>query len=240
MVFEKDGKIVVFYNDGIPPTDVPPSLWMRISEDGGKTWTAPIRPFSVHIGRSGEHALAVDSRGNAHAVFVQRIRYQIKGEERPLSGMWHSEFNGDAWSLPEGISIRYSGTPKIKGLKVMYAWHDVKAVISQGNVLLAVWRVDPGYPLQGVWYSYTILSAPALPKVDYAVITDEGDNPTPTPPPVTIQPTAIPPEINFQQGTRTGSNDYLVPTVIIGLLPVIALWGGYFWLKRNKFFARGN
>ncbi|MCK7501740.1 MAG: hypothetical protein MZW92_75900 [Comamonadaceae bacterium] len=51
--------------------------------------------------------------------------------------------------------------------------HDVRAVVSQGNVLLVVWREDLGVGQNGIWYSYSVLDVPELSVVPLA--TDPAD-----------------------------------------------------------------
>ncbi|HQU36650.1 MAG TPA: hypothetical protein PLR65_08690, partial [Anaerolineales bacterium] len=45
---------------------------------------------------------------------------------------------------------------------------DVRSVVVQGNILFAVWRVDPGGPPHGIWYTYKTLDEEMrLPSVAY-------------------------------------------------------------------------
>jgi hypothetical protein len=62
--------------------------------------------------------------------------------------------NGN-WNNPERFVTTY--TP-----------HDIRAVVSQGNVLLAVWREDPGLGQHGIWFSYMVLDASETPVVPLA------------------------------------------------------------------------
>jgi hypothetical protein len=96
----------------------------------------------------------LDSNGVPHALFTQRIESQGEnGEYLIVGGIWHSAFQNGIWTSPDRIVTTY-------------APHDVRAIVSQGNVLLAVWREDPGAKqTHGVWYSYKILDSPELPVV---------------------------------------------------------------------------
>ena len=172
-----DGKTVILYNTGnfAPNGFVDlgrPIEMVRMTYDDGQTWSDFVVPFPQHLGRSGEHTLAVDSAGVIHAVFIMRIDdFTPEGQYAPVLGMWHSELRGDAWSNPE----RY--VPNVQP-------HDVRSVVAQGNILLLLWRQDPGGGQSGIWYTYLTLDAPELPKV--ALPVEDGSNdssivPTSTP-----------------------------------------------------------
>ena len=148
-------EVIIMYNNGNPFTGRPvgpgrPVQMVSVSDDGGSTWNVPVVPFFRHVGRSGEHTLALDSNNVTHALFVQRIEETVNNEYRAISGVYHSAYKDGLWSDPD----RFITT---------YAPHDVRAVVSQGNVLLVVWRQDPGAEkVHGVWYSYAILDTPEL------------------------------------------------------------------------------
>ncbi len=153
-------KIVILYNGGntFPGQSVNlgrPVMRVSTSSDGGLTWNGPFQPFPLLNGRSGEHALVVDGAGTAHGLFVMRIDQLVDGTYRPVVGIWHSSFRDDNWTTPDRLATTYVA-------------HDVRAVVSQGNVLLVVWRQDPGQGMHGVWFSYTILDAPELPVTPLA------------------------------------------------------------------------
>ena len=155
---DNGSQVVVMYNNGNPFQNRPvdpgrPVQMVSISKDNGDTWEPPAVPFIKHLGRSGEHVIVLDSNHVVHALFIQRIQYVEDEQNKILGGIWHSEYRDALWSDPD----RFTTT---------YAPHDVRAVISQGNVLLVVWRQDPGAKLlHGVWYSYIILNSPELPIV---------------------------------------------------------------------------
>jgi hypothetical protein len=146
--------VLILYNGGNPYAGGyvdpgRPVMRAASSGNGGLTWDGPFNPFPLLNGRSGEHALVVDSTGTAHGVFIMRIDQQVNGEYRPIGGIWHSSFLHNNWATPDRFISTYSP-------------HDIRAVVSQGNVLLAVWREDPGEGKHGVWFSYTLLDAPEL------------------------------------------------------------------------------
>ena len=170
-------EIVVMYNSGNPFPGLPvelgrPVQLVRSSSDGGETWSGPVGPFPSHQGRSGEHALVLDSNGIPHALFTQRIQSQGEnGEYSEIGGIWHSTFQNGIWASPDRIVTTY-------------APHDVRAIVSQGNVLLTVWREDPGAKnTHGVWFSYTVLDSPELPGISPTPVSDSAtpvSTPTPT------------------------------------------------------------
>jgi len=152
-------EIIVMYNSGNPFEGRPvrpgrPIQRVRISTDGGASWNDPIDPFPFHNGRSGEHSLTVDSGGLTHALFIQRIdQTNQRGEYSSIGGIWHSVFESGHWTNPDRFVTSYPA-------------HDVRAVVSQGNVLLVVWREDPGAAdPHGVWFTYAVLDSPELPVI---------------------------------------------------------------------------
>ena len=93
-----------------------------------------------------------------HLFFGQRIP-----GSPDIHGMWHSTWENDGWSEPEGI---------ITGRKVLdkegFTSFDpvqAQAAVSQGNVILVTWMTDFGSKGNGVWYSYKELNLPELPIV---------------------------------------------------------------------------
>lgn len=199
MIVDNGREIVVFYNGGNPFTGLPvlagrPVQRTTMSTNGGQTWSDPVVPFPFHVGRSGEHAMSLDGASNPHVLFVQRIENEVDGVYTIIGGIWHSVFQNGSWSNPDRFVTTYSP-------------HDVRSVVVQGNVLLAVWREDPGEGKHGIWYSYSILDVPALPVV-----------PLPT-----VNVTAVQPEIALGLPTATLPNvtgtgqGTAIPTPTFGL-----------------------
>lgn len=174
--------VVVMYNSGNPFVDRPvgfgrPIQRVRLSKDQGESWQDPIDPFLHHQGQSGEHTLVVDSNNIVHTLFIQRIDALVDGVYHPIGGIWHSELQGDHWGEPERL------IPKISPV-------DVRGIVSQGNVLLAVWHADPGSEDHGVWYSYKTLNVPELPLTPLPTrLATATATPTPTIAPLTPTPT---------------------------------------------------
>jgi hypothetical protein len=171
-IVENGQEIVIMYNGGNPFPGLPvpvgrPVQRVIISTNAGRTWIDPGIPFPFHVGRSGEHSLSLDGAGIPHALFVQRIDTEVEGAYSTIGGIWHSAFRAGSWSNPD----RFVTT---------YAPHDVRSIVVQGNVLLVVWRQDPGEGQHGIWYSYSILDAPELPVVPLPTV-NPGEMPVANP-----------------------------------------------------------
>lgn len=157
-IVDNGREIVVVYNSGNPFDGRPvnagrPVQRVSMSIDGGLTWNEPLSPFPFHLGRSGEHTVVLDGNGTPHTLFVQRIEsLDDGGKQIVVSGIWHSEFINGGWTNPDRLVTQL--VP-----------HDVRATVVQGNVILTVWREDPGAGVGGIWYSYSVLDIPELPAV---------------------------------------------------------------------------
>ena len=210
--------VVIMYNNGNPFSGRPippgrPVQMVNISNDNGQTWQEPMVPFYRLLGRSGEHSLVVDSAGNIHALFTQRVEYVENGINREIGGMWHSSYKAGVWNDPERFITSY-------------APHDVRAVVSQGNVLLVVWRQDPGAEiLHGVWFSYKVLDSPELPVVTPATAVIENTAPTSDPGLGSNNPQSIPtdkPQINLE-GSPVGLTNNPAGPLLIAMIPVVLI-----------------
>ena len=208
-------QVVVLYNSGNPFPNGPveqgrPMQVVSVSNDNGDTWTPPFIPFNRHQGRSGENTMALDSDNIPHALFIQRIQVIENGEERVIGGIWHSEFKDGLWSSPERFITDYPA-------------HDVRSVVVQGNILFAVWRVDPGGPPHGIWYTYKTLDEEMrLPSVAY---------PTPVETATAIAdsflgiptPTRTPIPKGVLDGPILGTNSSPAAAIASGVIPVIVI-----------------
>lgn len=217
VIVDNGREIVVFYNGGNPVSGRPvgagrPIQRAKISLNGGATWSEPLDPFPFHVGRSGEHAMVLDGNGTPHVLFIQRIEsLDEKGRYTIIGGIWHSRFENGAWTNPDRFVT-------------LLAPHDVRAVVVQGNVLLAVWREDPGLGADGIWYSYSILDVPELSLTPLATVAvDPSAQVIPTLPPdaVTVFPTSRPELLEEAPPSDLGRNPAL--PIIIGTLPVILI-----------------
>lgn len=213
-IIAEEETVAVMYNaNGGTSTAGRPALWVRLSRDGGESWSEPYRPFPRHVGLSGGHDLVADGSGIIHALFVQRIEQSVDGQYSVIGGMWHSQLLDDQWTDPD----RYFLGGDISG-------YDVSAVVSQGNMLLVTMREDPGLGGKGVLYAFAELNAPELPITEYATS-------TPAPAAITETPSAAPEETVLQQesestGTTTAGvlleSNPAIP-IIVGMLPVLLL-----------------
>lgn len=143
-IIEYQGGLFAIYHDGDPTT-----RWMRRSQDGGNSWSNPVRLFD-HVGSNGPASFVIDGNGDLHMFFGNRIGYPS------IHGLWHSIWKGNNWSPPEAI---ISGPPARD-----FDPGRQQAVVSQGNVILVVWIQELGRPERnGAWYSYQVVNAPELP-----------------------------------------------------------------------------
>ena len=81
---------------------------VSLSKDGGLTWIGPSNPFPLLNGRSGEDALAVDSTGGVHGLFIMRIDQDVNGEYKSIGGIWHSIYQNEIWTNPDRFVTTYS------------------------------------------------------------------------------------------------------------------------------------
>lgn len=217
VIVDNGREIVVFYNGGNPVSGRPvgagrPIQRAKISLNGGVTWSEPLDPFPFHVGRSGEHAMVLDGNGTPHVLFVQRIEsLDDKGRYTIIGGVWHSRFENGAWANPDRFVT-------------LLAPHDVRAVVVQGNVLLAVWRQDPGEGQSGIWYSYSVLDVPELPVAPLATVAVDPSiqaSPTASSNAATPVPTPRPELLGEAPPSDLGKNPAL--PIIIGTVPVILI-----------------
>jgi len=217
--------IVILYNGGNPYAGQfvnpgRPVMRASISSDGGLTWDGPGNPFPLLNGRSGEHALAVDSMGGVHGVFVMRIDQYVDGENETIGGIWHSKFQDGIWTNPDRFVTTYSP-------------HDVRATVSQGNVLLVVWREDPGAGKHGVWFSYTILDTPELPIIPLSTVPiTVSAQPASTVIPFLATPTQPPEDNIFEDSSPSRWSTNPVFPLVAGIVPVVLVVIGIFVVYR--------
>lgn len=184
-VLEYKNQVLIRYSNGIPPEGVPPAEWIQTSTDQGQTWSAPLRVFPDHVGRNGVASFVVDGNQDLHLLFTQRRPFTINGVYTAIGGAWYSRWLPDGrWSEPVLIA------DNAQYPDITFDAYDVRAVIVQGNVLLATWRSDPGGENNGVWYTYTQLNAPELPV---KALPMPAPTATRTPHPTTETQTGTPP-----------------------------------------------
>lgn len=152
-VVEYGDSILILYNNGLEG-QVAPVQWMLRSDDGGKTWSQPIRPFPNHIGRNGTISFVVDGANVLHVFFGQRTS---SGAGQPaIHGMWHSVWN-NGW----GPLLPVASAPQSESFDP----YDARAVVSQGNVILLTWRTDPGRKDVWPFYATTTLDLSESPVI---------------------------------------------------------------------------
>ncbi len=210
--------VVIMYNGGNPFTGefVPhgrPTLLVRLSEDGGDTWGNITNPLPYLTGQSGEQALVVDSNQVVHLMANMRIDKLVDGEYQPIYGIWLSEFKDGIWRDPERFLTTIAPV-------------NIRAVVSQGNVLLATWMEDAGEGSDGVWYSDTTLDAPELPVTPPPTASVPDVAPTMLNTLTVIQSTPLPtnvPALLLDKESAHIVNPQL--PILIGILPAVILIG---------------
>jgi hypothetical protein len=130
--------------------------WWRRSTDGGKTWSLQEQVSPQHIGTNGAVSFVVDGANVLHAFFGERINDENHG-------MWHTTFNGVAWSSPEAV-VRGPQKRRVIGADG-FDPRSARAVIVNGNVALVTWGTDGAAGINGAWYSYKQIDAPELPTI---------------------------------------------------------------------------
>lgn len=215
-VIEHEGEVFVAYS----------GIVFQYSRDGGQTWTNPVKPFR-HVGVNGIMSFVEDSDDNLHFLWAQRI-----SGNPDIHGVWHSVWQNGRWSEPEAL---VSGPPITdrEGDKAFDPF-EVRAVVSQGNMLLTTWRMDPGLKGNGVWYSYLPLNTTELPVVALPTALPPATLPVAlapvaqvTPTPSELVATATPKPVVDNQSTGKASvsladNNPITP-LLVGMTPVIIL-----------------
>jgi len=167
-IIDHKGEVIVAYS----------GVTMRRSDDGGQSWTEPVAPFR-QTGVNGVMSFVEDSNNDLHFLWAQRIT-----GAPDIHGVWHSLWQGGRWTEPQAV-VAGPSVVDLVGDKA-FDPYDVRAVVSQGNVLLVTWRSDPGLMGNGVWYSYSLMDTPELPIVPVSTVA-----PTVTPPPAIMESGAI-------------------------------------------------
>jgi hypothetical protein len=154
-------ELIVMYMDGMPVVGIPPTRWMRRSNDGGQSWTSPVKPFP-QVGENGYAELLVDSKNTLHILLANRVG------DPPVGGMWYGRWLGSRWSELELVTASSAEQAITMG-----SYSEVggasrpNAVVSQGNVILAAWWHDTSTPDVPAGYTFTYLDAPELPLVPF-------------------------------------------------------------------------
>jgi len=231
-VTEYRGEVYVLYNNGMAAKTAP-VLWVRHTQDNGRTWSNPVRPFPNHIGRNGGASIVVDSKDNLHIFFGQRTN----DGKTDIHGMWHSMLRNDNWVAPQPV---VSG-PLVQGTDDnAFDPGDARAIVSQGNVLLVTWRTDPGNGVNGVWYASTQLDIPELPTVPLPVPKALF---TPTPiataaivatPTATPSPTPVTVVFDNSGSASSHTANNAAGSLFAGMIPVIMLLVSFFVVTKAR------
>jgi hypothetical protein len=232
-IIEYRNTLFVMYYDGFTNQQ-----YLRRSSDLGETWTTAFAPFP-HIGSNGPVSFVVDSNEDLHIFWAQRVQVP---QQPAVHGVWHSVWNdqSETWGPYE---------PIVRGEKVLdrvgYTSFDptsARAVVSQGNVLLIVWRTDPGSKGNGVWYTYDVLDTPELPVFPLPTpasnsshtveTTDVISQPTPasTPKPFLA-------DVDVYRGERLNQNGNPARVIATAIIPVSVLILAIFFLRRIYRFS---
>ena len=138
-------------------------VYYQVSLDQGHSWSAP-QPipgvwgaWTVYQGHTDDYAMTTDNSGAVHLVLVGRT-----AEQQDSLSVLHVAWDDFAWGLPDAITTMTGDVPE---------WP--RASVGLGNDLHVVWFVrdqahifDSGGATQyRVWYSHSLLSAPAATPV---------------------------------------------------------------------------
>lgn len=217
-------EVIIMYNGGNPlegllvPAGRPVQM-VSVSKDNGDTWEVPVVPFYRHNGRSGEHMIVMDSNHVVHAIFIQRIEYVEGNKNVVVGGIWHSAYKDGVWSNPERF------IPSVQS-------SNIRAVICQGNVLLATWIEDQGVGQSGVWSNYMLLDAPELKATPYPTLPALVNVAVPTAGDVLAIPSSAPTLVPSLPGSDNSSNPAL--PLVLGILPVLILMGIVIFIYRQQ------
>jgi hypothetical protein len=195
--------------------------WWRRSNDGGQTWTDPVRVSPRHIGTNGALSFVVDSSNVLHAFFGQRI-------DDDNHGMWHLVWTGNGWSEPQAVVRGRQVRDLVGGMG--FDPKGANAVISQGNVVLVTWVTDGIAGDNGVWHSYGIVDTPELPVIPLPAPLAITSNATPTL--ITVATPSLPdnnpsPTRSISMNDEDDNHNVIAYSpalpLIIGITPVVLL-----------------
>lgn len=207
--FDREARLVMVWL--LMPDDI---LYYTLSEDNGRSWSAPQPIPGVRGGNHfsvatlGTYSMLSDSAGQLHLLISGRLA----SDKQDTGRLLHLTWDGTGWSPSETIAQYEVDAPN---------WP--RAVIRNGNELCVVWHVSrlgrqrltgQQYADLEIWYSRAILDLPAL---------------TPGPIP-TRAPTAPSPQRRTPTAGLTATPDLLQPTstpTFAGPLPTPSQVGVY-------------
>lgn len=206
-VIEYAGKIIVSYYHHSINTN----FW-RVSEDNGQTWSKPAKLSPIHVGTNGGVSFVIDSSNQLFAFFGERTIDDIHG-------MWYSQWIGNGWTNTESI-VRGPQIQDVLGGDG-FDPRSARAIVINGNILLATWGTDGAGGSNGAWYSYTILDTPELPKtfLPTASITttpvfeaETGNKLTDL-----FTPTSAPMSLSSHEDLSNNSTSIRMPSLLVGI-----------------------
>jgi hypothetical protein len=114
ILVDASGRILVAYAISI---NEPRGIYLVESDNGGMTWTQPLRAFdaaSAGWEMVDEPAISLTGDGRLHLLFK---RYSLQGEQRRSLGVFYSRSadGGATWSAPEAVSERPVSWSQIVG-----------------------------------------------------------------------------------------------------------------------------
>jgi hypothetical protein len=188
---------------------------MRLSHDGGQTWTEPIQPFPSR-GEYGWADFGMDSKNVLHIVLGDR--------EHGLD-LWHGVWQNGNWQELEPV-VPLSDNQIQEGPQKFHPTTP-RVIISQGNIILATWKTDSGSEIpNGTWYSFKPLDAPELPVVALPTPLPPIATSTPEPTATSSIPKSTPsPDVVFTKQNDQQSVISINPATpfVIGVIPVFLL-----------------
>lgn len=217
-IIEYDASLIVIFHNNFPNT-----RYMIRSFDGGNTWTSPTCLFE-QVGSNGAAALVIDSSNTLHMFFGNRI------DRQAVHGLWHSIWQGEAWSAPEAVLSGPQvlvGANNEEGFDPSYA----QAIISQGNLLLVIWRHDPMAGPQHIWYTYRYLNTPVIPTPTALTPTASvTSTPAITPSPAAVTRTPV----VYDDSPAAANSADISKVLLISLAPALILILFLAFLRRKK------
>jgi hypothetical protein len=214
-IVSHDALVIVVYLEWAPPKRL-----IRVSTDGGQTWSERSEFLPPTRGEYGPADFAVDSNNTLHVIMGDRARGL---------NLWHSIMQEGIWQAPEPVAPLFEAQAYPVGHPLEFHPIWPRIAISRGNIMLLSWALDPGHGDNGTWFSYKTLDAPESPS-----------NPLPLPqvtPASTIVPTKdlpseeatalpspspLPADYSEDVQSELDSNSLMEP-LIAGLFPVIFL-----------------
>lgn len=193
-----------------------PVRMARRSTDSGKSWSEPFEFLPPTRGEYGSAVFADDSDQQVHVVFGDR------GRDLTL---WHSSGRNGNWLPPDAMVPPSEAAAYPQGHPLEFHPVDPEIVISQGNVLLATWVLDPGHGDNGIWYTFANLGTPELPLVPLPTLFPTR-TPIPTATAITVQQPVTPTVMGIAPSPKEvaiASVNSPARLLLVGVSPVLLM-----------------